>query len=162
MRITFDFVPEDQCETDRTLIQYSPNGDTVVVVNQGWYDSLSHDQKKVLLFHEYQHAKTYARVSSRWNRAADHAVNGDLFDEPHPVLVACAKAHPVGLVTDYVVLYRPEGSKPLDAPCGWRCHAENTDDAEEQFENLGINAEIIWTVETNDYQQALKAWLAGE
>jgi hypothetical protein len=55
----------------------------------------------------------------------------------------------------YVVLYRNNGLSLLDAPFGFRCQAENADHAEDQCLDAEPDADIVWVVQTDDYQAAL-------
>lgn len=57
---------------------------------------------------------------------------------------------------DYIVLYRlPKIMSDLDAPFGFSCFARNTDDAEQQLLNNYPDADIVWVVSTDTYQEAL-------
>jgi hypothetical protein len=55
----------------------------------------------------------------------------------------------------YCVLYRNNSLSLLEAPFGFLCQADSGDHAEEQCLNAEPDAEIVWVVETNDYQVAL-------
>ena len=54
----------------------------------------------------------------------------------------------------YIVLFR-DGTEYLIDPWGFRVMAEDYVHAEEQFLNAEPNAEILWVVETDDYEVAL-------
>jgi hypothetical protein len=48
----------------------------------------------------------------------------------------------------YIVLYRDNSLKPLDAPYAFCCEADDTDHAEEQCEDAEPNRKIVWVVKT--------------
>lgn len=59
----------------------------------------------------------------------------------------------------YIVLYRIESMmSPVDSPFGFRCHAEDSDHAEEQCIDAYPDCDVVWVVETDDYQAALTAY----
>jgi hypothetical protein len=55
----------------------------------------------------------------------------------------------------YIVLYREQGDFSVSNPLGFRCEAENMDHADEQCENAYPGCDIVWAVETDDYEDAL-------
>lgn len=59
-------------------------------------------------------------------------------------------------MNEYIVLYRlPKIMSDLDAPFGFSCFARNSDDAEQQFILNYPDADIVWVVNTETYQEAL-------
>ena len=57
---------------------------------------------------------------------------------------------------NYVVLYRIHSiMSDLDAPFGYECTATNTEDAEQQCLNNTPDADIVWVVDCEQYQEAL-------
>lgn len=57
----------------------------------------------------------------------------------------------------YVVLYRVESiMSPLDAPFGFQCWAEDGDHAEDQCIDAYPDCDVVWLVETDNYQYALE------
>lgn len=58
-------------------------------------------------------------------------------------------------MTPFVVLYRTKYLTELEEPFGFYCEADNLDHAEEQLINAEPDADIVWVVETNNYQEAL-------
>jgi hypothetical protein len=54
----------------------------------------------------------------------------------------------------YMVLYRQKDEALID-PWGYKVMAENLDHAEEQFYNAEPESEILWVVETENYNEAL-------
>lgn len=59
-------------------------------------------------------------------------------------------------MTDYIVLYRIKAiMSDMDAPFGYSCSAKDTDDAEQQCLNNNPDADIVWVVDTANYQGAL-------
>ena len=63
---------------------------------------------------------------------------------------------PVKEMETFIVLYRIESMMaPLDAPFGFRCEADAADHAEEQCLNAYPDADVVWIVQTNDYEAAL-------
>ena len=67
------------------------------------------------------------------------------------------------MMNEYIVLYRNSNCLPCDPPFGFRCQAEDTDHAEEQCVDAEPDADIVWVVDTSNYQDALKNWWnAGE
>ena len=59
-------------------------------------------------------------------------------------------------MNDFVVLYRLDNLSILDEPLCFICSAENMDHAEEQCENAYPRCEIVWVVEGNNTEVALK------
>ena len=56
----------------------------------------------------------------------------------------------------YIVLYRIKAiMSDLDAPFGFSCSAKDTDDAEQKCLNNYPDADIVWVVSTDMYQEAL-------
>lgn len=55
----------------------------------------------------------------------------------------------------YIVIYREEGSPPLDAPMGFRCEADDADHAEEQCVNAYPGCDVVWVVQTSSLDFAL-------
>jgi hypothetical protein len=55
----------------------------------------------------------------------------------------------------FIVLYRTKYCAPADPPFGMRFHAEDSDHAEEQFNDAEPDAEVVWIAQTSDYQTAL-------
>jgi len=62
----------------------------------------------------------------------------------------------------YLVLYRNNNLGFLEPPFGFRCQAEDTDHAEEQCLDAEPDAELVWVVETDDYQEALEHYYYWE
>lgn len=58
----------------------------------------------------------------------------------------------------YIVLYREKWNFPTEAPFGFRCEADDADHAEEQCENAYPGCDVVWVVETDDYQFALEKY----
>ena len=57
---------------------------------------------------------------------------------------------------EYIVLYRLNAiMSDLDAPFGFSCSARDIDDAEHQCLNNYPDADIVWVVNTETYQEAL-------
>ena len=57
---------------------------------------------------------------------------------------------------EYIVLYRINAiMSDLDAPFGFSCSARDMDDAEHQCLNNYPDADIVWVVNTEMYQEAL-------
>jgi hypothetical protein len=54
----------------------------------------------------------------------------------------------------YIILYREDNEVLID-PWGYKVMAEDLDHAEEQFYNAEPDCEILWIVETDDYDVAL-------
>ena len=55
----------------------------------------------------------------------------------------------------YIVLYREEGSPPLDAPMGFRCEADDPDRAEEQCRDAYPECDVVWVAQTSSLDFAL-------
>lgn len=56
----------------------------------------------------------------------------------------------------YIVFYRLNAiMSDLEAPFGYSCSAKDTDDAEQQCLNNIPDADIVWVVDTDNYQGAL-------
>ena len=51
-----------------------------------------------------------------------------------------------------MVLYREDGMHPLDAPLGFGCWAEDMDHAEEQCLDAYPDCDIVWVVQTDEYE----------
>lgn len=60
----------------------------------------------------------------------------------------------------YVILYREDNEVLID-PWGYKVMAEDYTHAEEQFENAEPNAEILWIVESDDYNTALEDYYSN-
>lgn len=56
----------------------------------------------------------------------------------------------------YIVLYTNHCWTVGDNPFGFRCHAGNGDHAEEQCIETEPNADVVWVVQTDDYEAALR------
>lgn len=62
----------------------------------------------------------------------------------------------------FIVLYRIESiMTPMDAPFGFECLADNGGHAEEQCINAYPDCDVVWVVDTDNYQQALDAYYEG-
>jgi hypothetical protein len=55
----------------------------------------------------------------------------------------------------YIVLFRTSATLPGDAPFGFACMGEDTQHAEEQCTNAYPGSDIVWVVQTGDYDVAL-------
>lgn len=69
----------------------------------------------------------------------------------------------------YIVLYhwlnkrmRTDYLSPLAPPFGFRCHADDTEHAEEQCENAYPDCDIVWVWEGDSMQDALDDYWNGE
>ena len=59
----------------------------------------------------------------------------------------------------YTVLYRINSiMTPLDAPFSFLCQADDTDHAEEQCINAYPDSDVVWIVQTDNYQDALTVY----
>lgn len=58
-------------------------------------------------------------------------------------------------MTPFVVLYRTKYLTELEEPFGFKCRADDIEHAEEQLINAEPDADIVWVVESNNYQEAL-------
>ena len=59
----------------------------------------------------------------------------------------------------YIVLYRIESiMSVLDAPFGFRCLAENSDQAEEQCLNAYPDCAVVWVEVGESYEKALQSY----
>ena len=63
-------------------------------------------------------------------------------------------------MSTYIVLYRKEGSPPLDAPMGlsfftYRCEADDPDHAEEKCREAYPGCDVMWVVQTSSLDFAL-------
>lgn len=54
----------------------------------------------------------------------------------------------------FTVLYRTEELLPADPPLAFLCQADDTEHAEEQCENAYPGCDVVWTVITDDVQEA--------
>lgn len=59
------------------------------------------------------------------------------------------------VVDDYIVLYRDAEQLPADLPQGFRCKADDTEHAEEQFHNAYPNGDLLWIWWGDDFNDAL-------
>jgi hypothetical protein len=55
----------------------------------------------------------------------------------------------------YIVLYRPPGSKPLDAPLAFKCEAADDLDAEILLDEANPDSAVVWVHQSDDVQAAL-------
>jgi hypothetical protein len=63
----------------------------------------------------------------------------------------------------FIVLYRIESvMSPCDAPFGFRCHADDTDHAEEQCLNAYPDCDVVWIHDTDSYENALESYYKTE
>ena len=59
----------------------------------------------------------------------------------------------------YTVLYRINSiMSPIDAPFAFVCLADEIDHAEDQCLNAYPDADIVWIVQTENYQEALSVY----
>ena len=63
---------------------------------------------------------------------------------------------------DYVVLYRFDWQKPLDAPLPFVCKAEDTAHAEEQMMSYDESAEIVWAYQGSSLDLAFDEYYSVE
>jgi hypothetical protein len=56
---------------------------------------------------------------------------------------------------NFIVLYRTKYLTELEEPFGFKCRADDIEHAEEQLINAEPDADIVWVVEANNYQEAL-------
>lgn len=63
----------------------------------------------------------------------------------------------------YIVLYRIESVMlPVDDPFGFRCHADDSDHAEEQCLDAYPDCDVVWVSEGGDYLSALDNYFSVE
>ena len=59
-------------------------------------------------------------------------------------------------MNEFIVLYRQDGvMTAVDAPFGFRCQADDSGHAEEQCINAYPDADVVWTWEGGNMQDAL-------